>query len=89
MLGSRAFDIHSDQWAPSIDTRTTVYLIKGAAQYYTCSRKIDMPPNQNSRIQSYQDASGACWKTTMGEFRCGLQGEATGFVVNQPPPTAY
>lgn len=89
MLGSRPFDIHQDVWAPSIDPRTTVYLIKGTAQYFTCSRKTDMPPGQNCHIQTYQDADGACWKTTAGAFRCGLQGGTTGFVVNQPPPTSY
>jgi len=89
MLGSRAFDIHQDQWAPSVDTRTRMYLLKGSAQNYTCSRKIDMPPGQNCHIQQYHDAPGACWKTTGGPYRCGLQGGTTGFVVNQPPPNGY
>jgi hypothetical protein len=89
VLAARSFDIHQDQWAPSIDTRTQMYLIKVNAQYYACSRKIDAAPGQNCIIEQYHDNSGFCWRTTSGVYRCGVQGSAVGFVVNKPPPTNY
>ena len=89
--GSRPFEMtyaHNDGVLTDVDTRTTIYLITGYAKTYTCGDGA-WHPGTNCVMQEMIDATGSCWRTNYGEYRCQMWNSGTGWHPNLPPPSGY
>lgn len=63
---------------PDADTRKSVYPIRGGWTWSVCKLKKDAriygDPNMNCRETPVTRATGACWQTTFGDWRCTMNG---------------
>jgi len=78
--GPRPFNRLDDRNVQNLDPKQPVYPIRGSFKSYQCSqlvRKADGSIDQNSvgrncTVYSYSNAEGFCFKTTFGDWRCGM-----------------
>lgn len=63
---------------PDADTRKSVYPIRGSWTWSVCILRADAKiygdPNLNCRETPVTQATGACWQTTFGDWRCTMNG---------------
>lgn len=63
---------------PDADTSKRVYPIRGSWTWSICILRADAKiygdPNLNCRETPVTQASGACWQTTFGDWRCQMNG---------------
>ncbi|RYY27602.1 MAG: hypothetical protein EOP62_06280 [Sphingomonadales bacterium] len=63
---------------PDADTTKRVYPIRGSWTWSICMLRADAKiygdPNLNCRETPVTQASGACWQTTFGDWRCQMNG---------------
>lgn len=63
---------------PDADTRKSVYPIRGSWTWSVCKLRKDAriygDPNMNCRETPVTRATGACWQTTFGDWRCTMNG---------------
>ena len=97
--GTRAYNQFSDGYATSIDTSAKVLPIRGSLTTYQCDtlskfskasvgRYYVDNTNKNCLVVKQPNAEGKCFKTTFGDWWCGMQ-ELIGpenFLHDQPPP---
>jgi hypothetical protein len=64
------------------DTSRQVYPIRGSWTWSTCMLRKDAglrgDPNLNCREAEVTGASGGCWQTTFGDWKCNMAGGSTG-----------
>ena len=74
---------------PDADVTQPVYPLRGSFDSYMCTATL---PNRNSghncMMTHFPDASGACWKTTFGDWECSLAGTGVNSTTKSqvPPP---
>lgn len=63
---------------PDADTRKSVYPIRGSWTWSICILRADAKiygdANLNCRETPVTQATGACWQTTFGDWRCQMNG---------------
>ena len=63
---------------PDADTRKSVYPIRGSWTWSVCKLRADAKiygdPNMNCRETPVSRATGACWQTTFGDWKCTMNG---------------
>lgn len=63
---------------PDADTSKRVYPIRGSWTWSVCKLRADAriygDPNLNCRETPVTQATGACWQTTFGDWRCTMNG---------------
>lgn len=63
---------------PDADTRKSVYPIRGSWTWSVCKLRADAKiygdPNLNCRETPVTRATGACWQTTFGDWKCTMNG---------------
>jgi hypothetical protein len=69
--GFRAYSPTLDANASSIDTAAKVMPIRGSMVQWNCTTAKFNPGTNCSRINKTQ-AEGKCWKTTFGDWKCGM-----------------
>lgn len=71
---------------PEADTRQRVYPINGGWTWSICTMLSDTRnPGRNCREVDVTRASGVCWKTRAGEWRCTMNGTSGPARYNLPP----
>jgi hypothetical protein len=78
--GARPFNPVVDRGVQNLDPKQPVYPIRGSFKSYQCSHlvhKADGSIDQNSvgrncSVYDYANAEGFCFKTTFGDWRCGM-----------------
>jgi hypothetical protein len=98
--GTRAYSQFSDGYATGIDTAAKVLPIRGSLTTYQCSalEKPGSDPGpyykdntgKNCLVVHQTKAEGKCFKTTFGDWWCGMQElvSPSEFLHDQPPPTS-
>jgi hypothetical protein len=91
---SRPFNMSLDAGAAAIDTRASVYDIRGSYTQYQCGVQSTMVNTfgntHNCNKYIYTAAQGACWKDTFGDWHCTMAGKAgSGQIQDQMPPAGY
>jgi len=71
----RPYDVRNDS-ADQIDVTKPVYNIRGSYRKYACSPKTsylgEQFPGNNCSYADQTNASGLCWITSFGEWRCRM-----------------
>ncbi|MES2986463.1 MAG: hypothetical protein V4808_01020 [Pseudomonadota bacterium] len=74
---------------PDADTTKRVYPIRGSWTWSVCILRADAKiygdPNMNCRETPVTQASGACWQTTFGDWRCQMNGTSGATVKPKRP----
>ncbi len=95
---TRAYSQFLDGYATSIDTDAKVLPIRGSLISYQCNVITKLPAHpsvydvdntgKNCMVVKQPHAEGKCYKTTFGDWWCGMQElvDPSLFVINQPPP---
>lgn len=89
MAGSRVYQYRADSGNADIDTTAAVYPIRGSMDQYVCHQAGQMAPDQSCLITHMAKASGSCYKTTFGDWRCSMVDLSTTPGVNGPAPKTY
>jgi hypothetical protein len=89
MGSSRPFVYWTDAGLDGIDLKADVYPLRGSYTGYFCRLVSNMAPAGQSCIKSVVPvATGWCWKTSFGDWKCKMQGGAPD-MVNAPAPTTF
>ena len=71
------------------DVRKRTYPIRGSWTWSTCILRKDAGiygnANQNCRETPVGNATGACWQTTFGDWKCAMNGSSGDTRRNLPP----
>jgi hypothetical protein len=91
---ARPFNMGLDSRAAAIDTRASVYDIRGSYTQYQCGVQSTMlnafANTHNCDKYIFTAAQGACWRDTFGDWHCSMAGKAgSGQIQNQMPPAGY
>jgi hypothetical protein len=97
--GMRAYNQFSDGYATSIDTAEKVMPIRGSLTSYQCNPLTTVKKSvydvvnvgKNCLVVKQQHAEGKCFKTTFGDWWCGMQENvpSSNFEHDQPPPARH
>lgn len=75
----RPYSAKADPGLSDVDPKSPVYPLTGSYQEYQCEPMINNPRvpqynnvGKNCTLRTYPKASGGCWKTLSGEWRCDL-----------------
>jgi hypothetical protein len=71
-----------------IDNRAGLLSIVGDAKQYACGVQ-SFAPGKSCTITEMPDGTGACWKTSYGEYRCNFVSVGSIGYQLGPPPTTY
>jgi hypothetical protein len=86
----RPFVYATDAEMPGIDLDAKVYPLQGSYSAYMCKTITNQTPaGQNCIKTVYAASTGWCYKTSFGDWKCRLQGQAGQMLQGQPPPTTY
>jgi hypothetical protein len=87
-MGSpRAFVYFSDAGLSGIDPNAQVYPLRGSYTGYMCNKIGSMYPAGHSCLKSdVSVATGTCWKTSFGDYKCLLKGAVPKMEGGMPPP---
>jgi hypothetical protein len=86
----RPFNNWSDLGLLNIDLTATVYPLQGSYTGYFCNLISNMAPAGQSCLKSAVPAAeGWCWKTSFGDYKCKLQGNAPQTIAAMPAPKAF
>lgn len=70
--------MYNEVTMPDADTRKPVYPIRGSWTWSVCKLRRDAriygDPNLNCRETPVTRATGACWQTTFGDWKCTMNG---------------
>ena len=90
--GMRAYNALLDANASGIDTDAKVMPIRGSMVQYNCSNIKGNPGSEghNCSVVRKPRAEGKCYKTTFGDWACGMSDayDISG-EYRQPPPAAH
>jgi hypothetical protein len=63
----------SDLNFPDIDNSQLLYPIRGSYDWYVCHvNEVGFPPGRNCNIYKEPAATGFCYKTTFGDWKCTM-----------------
>ena len=83
----RPFVYYSDAGLSGIDLNAKVYPLRGSYTGYLCNKIGSMYPAGHSCLKSdVPEATGSCWKTSFGDFKCLLKGAIPKMEGGMPPP---
>jgi hypothetical protein len=83
----RAFVYNVDAGSSGIDLNAQVYPLRGSYTGYMCSRIGSMAPAGHNCMKSdVPVATGTCWKTSFGDYKCLLKGAVPKMEGGMPPP---
>lgn len=88
----RAFVYWTDAGLSGIDLQAQVYPLRGSYSNYNCRLISNMAPAGKSCLKStVSRAIGWCWKTSFGDWKCKMQGDAGGKVTSEfgPAPQTF
>jgi hypothetical protein len=88
-MGSpRAFIYQTDAGWPEIDTSSKVIPLRGSWTGYDCAGigEVLGVQGKNCMKSVVPSATGACWKTTFGDWKCDESGPINQTTFNEPPP---
>jgi hypothetical protein len=87
---SRKFVYQTDAGLPGIDLDAMVYPLEGSYSSYLCKTINNQNPAGKSCIKTLMtNASGWCYKTSFGDYKCRMQSGQSQMLMGQPPPTAF
>jgi hypothetical protein len=87
---SRKFVYQTDASLPGIDLDAQVYPLEGNYSAYLCKTINNMSPAGANCIKTLMtNATGWCYKTSFGDYRCRMQGGQSQMVMGQPAPIAF
>jgi len=89
-IGSpRPFVYNSDAGLSGIDLNAKVYPLRGSYTGYFCSKwgGTLVPIGHNCVVSTVTSATGACWKTSFGDWSCKMQGFAPKMTAGAGPKT--
>ncbi len=99
--GKRSYSQYLDSYATGIDTDAKVLPIRGSSTTYMCSpvEKLPLHPTvydhdntgKNCLVVKQPKAEGKCYKTTFGDWWCGMSQtvDPSDFLHDQPPPSSH
>lgn len=74
--GGRPYSGNADLGVPDIDPKVPIYPIRGSYTRYQClpedASMNSSAPGKNCNVQIYRKATGECYKTTFGDWRCSM-----------------
>jgi hypothetical protein len=83
----RPFVYQSDAGLSGIDLNAQVYPLRGSYTGYLCNKIGSMYPTGHSCLKSdVPEATGKCWKTSFGDYKCLLKGAVPKMEGGMPPP---
>jgi hypothetical protein len=83
----RPFVYQSDAGLSGIDLNAQVYPLRGSYTGYLCNKIGSMYPAGHSCLKSdVPEATGKCWKTSFGDYKCLLKGAVPKMEGGMPPP---
>jgi hypothetical protein len=86
----RPFVYATDAEMPGIDLDAKVYPLQGSYSAYLCKTiTTQTPEGRNCTKMVYPSSTGWCYKTSFGDYRCRMQGQAGQMLMGQPPPTTF
>jgi len=68
------------------DTTQPIYPIRGSYTKYICREK-QYAPGKNCHAYESTGATGVCYRTTFGDWKCSLLDLNEKSIPNQPPPS--
>ena len=89
MGSARDFIYRTDQGWPEIDTSAKLIPLRGSWTVYNCAgigEDVNGIKGKNCMKSVVAEATGACWKTTFGDWKCDESGPGDQPVWNLPPP---
>jgi hypothetical protein len=87
MASSRPFAFWTDAGLAGIDQKADVYPLQGSYTGYFCRLSNTATAGQSCLKSAVPVAQGWCWKTSVGEWKCKMQGGAPTTVASAPPTT--
>jgi|CXWL01.1.fsa_nt_gi hypothetical protein len=91
--GDRPYSANADLGVPDIDPKAPIYPIRGSYTRYQCLPEDaglnSSAPGKNCSVQIYRKATGECYKTTFGDWRCSMTNGPTDnddYQNGVPPP---
>ena len=88
-IGSaRAFNYATDAGLPEIDTAAKVYPLRGSFTGYVCAviGEVGGVQGKNCMKAVVASATGTCWKTGFGDWKCNEDGVINPTTWSEPPP---
>lgn len=88
-MGSpRAFIYQTDSGLPEIDTASRVIPLRGSLTGYVCAAigEVNGVQGKNCMKGVVANATGSCWKTTFGDWKCNEDGVINPTTWSEPPP---
>jgi len=86
----RPFVYATDAEMPGIDLDAKVYPVQGSYSAYMCKTiTTQTPAGKNCTKMVYANSTGWCYKTSFGDWKCRLVGQAGQMVMGQAPPTTF
>jgi len=87
---SRKFVYQTDAGLPGIDLDAQVYPLEGNYSAYLCKTINNMSPAGANCIKTLMtNATGWCYKTSFGDYKCRMQSGQSQMVMGQPAPIAF
>jgi hypothetical protein len=89
MGAPRAFILGTDD-RQNIDTNAKIYPLRGQGTRWSCGPATSYPAGQNCmKWPAGPGGQGSCWKTSFGDWNCGMTIGSTNWVAKQKGPTTY
>jgi len=86
----RGYDVQIDGNLEEIDASAPVFPLAGSLKQFWCSPVgVGYPAGANCTVSPMPQATGKCWKTTFGDWKCNLVGPAPNQRTGFPGPTDY
>jgi hypothetical protein len=86
----RPFVYATDAEMPGIDLDAKVYPLQGSYSAYLCKTITSQTPEgRNCTKMVYASSIGWCYKTSFGDYRCRMQGQAGQMLMGHAPPTTF
>ncbi len=86
---SRPYQPRTDSY-PDIDVRSPIYPIRGSYTTYTIDKLYSNGENRGKNCDIYQNRpfTGVCYRTTFGDWSCGISAGGSGYpdIANTAPP---
>lgn len=86
---SRPYQPYTDSY-PDIDVRSPIYPIRGSCTTYMIGQLYSNGENRDKNCNIYKNRpfTGACYRTTFGEWHCGISPGGSGYpdTANTAPP---
>lgn len=73
-----------------LDTTAKIYPLRGQGTKWSCGAAASYAPGENCmKWPAGPGGQGSCWKTSFGDWNCGMTIGSTKWVAKQKGPTGY